>query len=412
MEHIKQLVSLVKEKIAEIEVEKHKTYKNFNIFSILKMERKEVETHSAFIYELINPKGSHNQNDLFLKLFIEKVLELYDYGHIIKVTREDPTIENRRIDFVIETQKSLIGIEMKIEAGDQFEQLHSYKEELKIRQVNNQNIFLYYLTLFGDYASNESCKTLQPIHDYKIISFYNNIYEWLTLCIDKLDNSAPLKEAIIQYQNLIKIITNKGNKEMEDFLDNITNNIYDIKAMNIIAENYSLIWAKKEIEFWEKVENNLSKMIGDKYSITYLTEFFENEKLSYNKLNAVRTKSGKIRQAFGIYLEKDIQKTNYYLSISALYGLYNNKEIKINFNIYHNQSDNEKTNKNIRSLQDKISTTIVSQVNFYHYKDNDNLTYELFDEDFFTTITYELSKEIFSYLKLVEKIYEKIVKEI
>ena len=48
---------------------------NFNVFSILKMESKENETHSAFLGELLNPKGSHGFGSLFLKL-----LSVFDSG--------------------------------------------------------------------------------------------------------------------------------------------------------------------------------------------------------------------------------------------------------------------------------------------------------------------------------------------
>lgn len=43
---------------------------NFNIFSILKMESKENDTHSAFLGELLNPNGSHLKEDLFLSAFV------------------------------------------------------------------------------------------------------------------------------------------------------------------------------------------------------------------------------------------------------------------------------------------------------------------------------------------------------
>jgi hypothetical protein len=60
--------------------EKHETIKsingeNFNIFSILKIEKKEVNTHSYFIYDLLNPKGSHNQGDKFLRIFLKQILK-------------------------------------------------------------------------------------------------------------------------------------------------------------------------------------------------------------------------------------------------------------------------------------------------------------------------------------------------
>lgn len=35
------------------------------------VERDEVHTRSAFLAELLNPKGSHGMKDKFLKLFIE-----------------------------------------------------------------------------------------------------------------------------------------------------------------------------------------------------------------------------------------------------------------------------------------------------------------------------------------------------
>jgi len=45
----------------------------FNIFSILRAERNERFTHSAFIAELLNPNGSHCQGAIFLKLFLDEI---------------------------------------------------------------------------------------------------------------------------------------------------------------------------------------------------------------------------------------------------------------------------------------------------------------------------------------------------
>jgi hypothetical protein len=47
------------------------TGENFNVFKVLGLTTNEVRTHSAFIAELLNPKGSHGQKDVFLKLFLE-----------------------------------------------------------------------------------------------------------------------------------------------------------------------------------------------------------------------------------------------------------------------------------------------------------------------------------------------------
>lgn len=43
---------------------------NFNIFRLLKLDRKEVGTHSMFLAELLNAKGTHGQGDTFLRIFL------------------------------------------------------------------------------------------------------------------------------------------------------------------------------------------------------------------------------------------------------------------------------------------------------------------------------------------------------
>lgn len=56
------------EEIAEI------TGENFNVFKVLGLTTNEVRTHSAFLAELLNPKGSHGCKDVFLKLFVEELM--------------------------------------------------------------------------------------------------------------------------------------------------------------------------------------------------------------------------------------------------------------------------------------------------------------------------------------------------
>lgn len=54
------------EKNKKQRIEKERRGDFFNIFSILKVERNEVYTHSAMLCELLNPKGSHGMSDKFL----------------------------------------------------------------------------------------------------------------------------------------------------------------------------------------------------------------------------------------------------------------------------------------------------------------------------------------------------------
>lgn len=47
--------------------EARKRGENYNIFSVLRMETAEMETHSAFLASLLNPDGDYGMKDAFLE---------------------------------------------------------------------------------------------------------------------------------------------------------------------------------------------------------------------------------------------------------------------------------------------------------------------------------------------------------
>jgi hypothetical protein len=67
----------------------------------------------------------------------------------VKVTRELATEDRRRVDIVVESPDLIIGIGIKINAGDQKAQLHDYYAELKRRAGARKTAVLVYLTLDG-----------------------------------------------------------------------------------------------------------------------------------------------------------------------------------------------------------------------------------------------------------------------
>ena len=70
-DNIRKLLEKVSTKIKYENKEKQKTAEDFNIFEILGVAHLEVSTHSAFIANLLNPKGSHSQGTKFLEKFLE-----------------------------------------------------------------------------------------------------------------------------------------------------------------------------------------------------------------------------------------------------------------------------------------------------------------------------------------------------
>ena len=121
---------------------------HFNIFSVLGVESKENKTHSNFLAELLNPKGSHLQGNKFLKLFMEIIGKELSEENACSILSEKfinstttivttefsignlnfKDIEGGRIDILIENRDNKICIENKIYAQDQEAQIPvSYK---------------------------------------------------------------------------------------------------------------------------------------------------------------------------------------------------------------------------------------------------------------------------------------------
>ncbi len=185
---------------------------DFNIFEVLKVSTDEVKI-CRILFELLNPKGSHNNGDLYLKHFIEDVLKMknFNYKNVI-VHREYLLKSHRRIDIVIENETHFIPIEVKINAEDQELQCFDYYKVAK-----NSNV--YYLTLFGHTPTEYSAKGLTSngsgYNEVTEISFEKNILDWLEKCLHDSDTKKSYSIAVIieQLIETIKTLTNQRKKE-------------------------------------------------------------------------------------------------------------------------------------------------------------------------------------------------------
>lgn len=232
---------------------------DFNVFKIVKVVHDEVR-HSAFLAELLNPKGSHGQGDLFLRLFVQK-LGITDFQcetsvavvekHIGAVTETT----GGRIDILInDFNGNHIIIENKIYANDGVNQL--------IRYHNFKNQNLYYLTLYGNDATersilhNASGVKLVCGEDYKLLSYKTDILQWLELCQKEAVSMPLLREGIAHYMNLIKYLTGTStNKAMEKEIVNLLiESPLNLKNANELVNNFSAAKAQMQWEFWKALK--------------------------------------------------------------------------------------------------------------------------------------------------------------
>ncbi|AEE49293.1 PD-(D/E)XK nuclease family protein [Haliscomenobacter hydrossis] len=205
------------EKIAELSGEK------YNVFVTLKMHADEVKLHSAFLASLLDPKGSHGQKDIFLKLFLDSlgVTEFDTSNAEVKIEEDVGKVtedSGGRIDIVISSGSRNILIENKIYAGDQSGQLMRYYKAYENKE-------LFYLTLYGVDASENSVGKDSGVK-YQPISYVEDILDWLNQCQKESVNHPILRETIAQYINLIKLLTNQtySNEMKKELIDIVTEN--------------------------------------------------------------------------------------------------------------------------------------------------------------------------------------------
>ena len=263
---MQKLLEEVAKVIGKHQEDANKTGENFNIFNILRMRRGEINPHCLFLYELLNPKGSHGIEDVFLRLFIEDTLAVSGFKFKnIQVERELKTTninwKNRRIDLFISSSSHVIGIEVKIDAEDQDKQLDDYRRELIARSEAHdikKEPLLYYLTLGGHEPSLKSKRELGD-DKYNIISFKEHILTWLEKCMNVSENrgKVTLKEAISQYKILIESLTGSRAKMLQEIAGCYCSDPHKLKIALEIGK--SIRSAKKMIQcrFWEKLKRRL-----------------------------------------------------------------------------------------------------------------------------------------------------------
>ena len=232
---------------------------NFNVFSVMHMETKEVDTHCRLLYELLSPNGSHGMGDCFLESFFKLVLQKpYPGSAAVSVYREyviKPEDDNYgRIDLLLQGKGFCYPIEVKVYAGDQWEQVKRYAHVSSDAQV-------YYLTLDGHTPSEDSLGGIE-VSDVVCLSFADDIRGWLKRCGELAWNVPSVAEIIRQYIKLLDKLT--GNKEGDLFMEQVKDTIAMSRANFESALAISKVVPELRAEiiqrFFEEIEGHMKHL--------------------------------------------------------------------------------------------------------------------------------------------------------
>lgn len=247
---------------------------NYNLFKVIDMTSNETSVHSAFLADLLNPKGLHHIGDVFLRLFTDEFLNGMSFSTETAIVEREKYIgpvtatTGGRLDIIVtDADRKAIIIENKIYASDQENQLiryHNYAEK------NTSEHKLFYLSLDGtvhdeDKTAKHDNKELIEEEHYFTISYESDILKWLEQCREKVVNKPLIREGISHYINLIKHLTNQTiSKEMEkDLKDLILENPKYIQNLGIIREAINLSVVELQRRFWELLKKKMEEFNND-----------------------------------------------------------------------------------------------------------------------------------------------------
>jgi len=417
-QHLLEQVSSINKKYEEIA---RLTGENFNVFKILGVHTEEVRTHSAFLCELLNPKGSHGCRNIFLELFLSEVkdaldknenkkflerldkFEIDEYSvetesHIGFISEDEK--EGGRIDILLKDIKNnAIIIENKIHAGDQKNQLFRYKNAYKEAPI-------FYLTLYGTDPSDDSTNSgaIKKGEDFVCISYKDEIKNWLEACQKEAVDKPIIRETIKQYIYLIKSLTGQTNNKImaEEITDYISKNSENLKTAILISKNLKEVKVKIQNLFWQSIKAEFEK------KGRYLKCLRDNSEYETIPLSTIKDFYFKTKNKQNYGLEYEIFSSN---TISVHYKMVINDKIYYGFIIRENGISGiskRREFEKILSFLKKIDANYINNAWWLGYKlSNPILDFKAFNSD----VIYNFVNE--DYLnEIVSKIVEDSIKDI
>ena len=278
----------MEEKLLKEAYEKSKDYlyedsSRYNLLSIIEKDRDEAHTHSKVIYNLLSQNWGKIDKETFLTLFLKEIgiEDEIIYNEKWEVTREkafDLDTIKGRLDFEIKSKDYIYIIEMKIDAGDQPEQLIRYQEFAK---EQHKKYKIFYLTLDGHNASKKSIGEEENLEEnqkveYTNISFKEEILNWLGKCLDLVKGKENKSACINQYIASINKILGEKNTKIKD---NILKSSEDIKNAITIYKKLNENLQKVLESFFEELNKKLKNKLKDIapkliYNKSYIEDYY------------------------------------------------------------------------------------------------------------------------------------------
>ncbi len=185
----------------------------FNVFRVTERHGYEVTTHSAFLAYLFDPLGRHEQGNLFLSAFLQRLKEkLPDWRAPSPDHRWRVKPESDRIDVLLAHPEGPILLENKWSARDQRDQLFRYWNlHHRNTRWQHRRIPAVYLTRcgHGPDLSEDARRCRRFMDDLIRLSYREDIRAILAGAVPQI-GSVRIREAVEQYLELMPETDNEA----------------------------------------------------------------------------------------------------------------------------------------------------------------------------------------------------------
>ena len=231
------------------------TEDNTILFS-LNRESDEAHTHSNILFWLMTRPCKRDRSDSFLLQLLKELNIPLEFHNDKWTPYRERYFRDGRIDFVLESPRLVVCIEMKISAGDGERQLERYESFCKSRR---KEYLVFYLTPSRSQPSEQSVGKMNT-EKLRCISFQNEILSWLEKCLSYTEPGGYKYSYIKQYIGTVRRIANyeRSNIGVNDVEKLITDTESAKAALDIIDE---LKQSMTEVlnDFFSRLANYLKK---------------------------------------------------------------------------------------------------------------------------------------------------------
>ena len=157
---------------------------------------------------------------------------------------------------------------------------------MRLEGYQDDEIELVYLTLYGEEPNEYSIKGLskEKIDEIKIISYKDDIINWIENSIKETVEVPIIRETLVQYRSLLLKLTGKEERNLsEELKEMILSNKEYLDILYKLPDVLENIKVELQLKFWGKLEERLNSSLEKKGIVIEKNLLFPNH--HYSKEN-------------------------------------------------------------------------------------------------------------------------------